>query len=510
MNILKTHGLFLLIAWTFSSCTVKSSISEGIYTLRQSASDTVSIHDIVKKEFQLDSTYSFYAGDEWARYWVKLPVKNSSAERQHFYFVFRYAYMSDGDFWVQKKDTIIQGHHHSHFHNLATPRYSNFPTWRFELEPMEEADVYFSIVGSGFRKELMLVNEEAFDQYKISQISSFTGYIIVVLFFSIVVAVLAVMTKRHYLFFYSAYLLFFIVDYGALNGFLQTYVWPSSHYLINSGRSISHMLITAFGCLFYGYFYQKRKAQKWVQFYFFFMVFAMVPFMVGYVIKAFDDIFPSLFLYLWSFLNFNFVAIFLVHVYLSFKKVIPRYLSFVFLLPIAGNIVRNWRITDINTHPLLTRLVDNGYFICLLLELSIFSLFLIREMLHSYSVKVSELEEEKEALKEQAVKSQTRIDKLQLTSNAVLATDEIVSIKSDGHYLEFFLRDSQRPEVDRNRIKEVLEVLPENFIRIHKSYIVNIDFIKEKYASKVVLKNNEELPVSRTFRPGLDEALGGS
>lgn len=98
---------------------------------------------------------------------------------------------------------------------------------------------------------------------------------------------------------------------------------------------------------------------------------------------------------------------------------------------------------------------------------------------------------------------------LELKSKALLQIDDIVSIESDGHYLEFYMKSKGKPEVDRNRIKEILEILPpKKFVQIHKSYIVNIDHIKAKYASKVLLIDGRELPVSRTYKEALNKITG--
>ncbi len=498
---------YVVFGSIFLGCSIKSEVKEGIYTLKLPSNDTTTINDIINKKFVEDFSYSFYSENGSYAYWIKLPIENSDTAVKNFYFVFRYAYARNADFWLQKKDTIVKGHHHSHLENLKTPRLSNFPTWRFSLEPNERAYAFFRIVSSGYRKEFLLTDEEGFEKFKLWQIISMVSYAVIIILFSVIISILAFSTKQWYVLFYSAYLLLFIVDYGALNGFFQTYIWPNVPYLINSGRSISHLLITFFASLFYARFYKQRGAPKWVNYYFLFLVSVMSVFMIGYIIKLFDDGLTNLFLYLWSFLNYNFVLIFLVHVYLGFKNIIPRYLSFIFLLPIAANMIRNGKITDMNTEPFLIRLVDSGYFICLVIELSIFSLFLIREILKGYRGEMNVLEKEKASLKTMVERKLSDIKKIHLASSAVLSTNKIIFIKSDGHYLEFFLEDKERPEIDRNKIKEILDLLPFNFVRIHKSYIVNTDFIKSKHATKVVLVNNIELPVSRTFRIDLEDSL---
>ena len=96
---------------------------------------------------------------------------------------------------------------------------------------------------------------------------------------------------------------------------------------------------------------------------------------------------------------------------------------------------------------------------------------------------------------------------IELKSKALLPVKEIISIKSDGHYLEFHLSSKDRPEIDRSRIKEILELLPSTFVQIHRSYVVNIVHIKVKYSDRVLLKDGKELPVSRTFKKALEKAL---
>lgn len=118
---------------------------------------------------------------------------------------------------------------------------------------------------------------------------------------------------------------------------------------------------------------------------------------------------------------------------------------------------------------------------------------------------LSQAFEENAELNEQIAKNKSEI--LELKSKAIIPVDEIISIKSDGHYLEFYLSTKRNPEVDRNRIKEVLDVLPSKFVQIHRSYVVNVDHIKVKYSDKVILKDGNELPVSRTYKKQLANVL---
>ena len=98
--------------------------------------------------------------------------------------------------------------------------------------------------------------------------------------------------------------------------------------------------------------------------------------------------------------------------------------------------------------------------------------------------------------------------KVILKSKAVLNCQDIIYVKSDGHYVEYYLKDKNKPEVDRNTMAEVLNELPERaFIRIHRSYIVNIQSIKIINSKRVMLDNGEWINLSRTFKPDLYKAL---
>ncbi len=80
-----------------------------------------------------------------------------------------------------------------------------------------------------------------------------------------------------------------------------------------------------------------------------------------------------------------------------------------------------------------------------------------------------------------------------------LDSDEILYAESDGNYSTIFLSDGQKIVLTK-KLKEVNELLPEeSFFRIHNSYIINLNKIKEflKTDGYVVLKSNHKIPVSR-------------
>lgn len=94
-----------------------------------------------------------------------------------------------------------------------------------------------------------------------------------------------------------------------------------------------------------------------------------------------------------------------------------------------------------------------------------------------------------------------------LKSKAVVDPARIRYIQSDDHYLEFYLNDKSRPEVDRNKLSAILEILPPQFVQIHRSTIVNLEYVKTIYGNYLLLRDGEELKLSRTYKPHLEERL---
>lgn len=80
-----------------------------------------------------------------------------------------------------------------------------------------------------------------------------------------------------------------------------------------------------------------------------------------------------------------------------------------------------------------------------------------------------------------------------------LNIDDILYIESDGNYSTFFMTKNQKMVVTK-KIKEIDAILPKNyFFRIHNSYIINLNKIKEfvKNEAYVVMESNEKIPVAR-------------
>jgi len=100
------------------------------------------------------------------------------------------------------------------------------------------------------------------------------------------------------------------------------------------------------------------------------------------------------------------------------------------------------------------------------------------------------------------------------TKNAieVILQDDIVYLQADSNYCNVYTEDSKRIMVTKtlNDLEKLLD--PIKFIRIHRSYNVNINCIKkismEDGAYDVILHNGRKLPVSRRKKDNLFDILG--
>ncbi len=81
--------------------------------------------------------------------------------------------------------------------------------------------------------------------------------------------------------------------------------------------------------------------------------------------------------------------------------------------------------------------------------------------------------------------------------NIELPIEEIDYIESDGNYLLIYAQEKMYKS--RFTIKQILEILPAtSFVQTHRAYIVNKNKI-EKYNTKNVIVNNNEIPVSKNY-----------
>jgi len=87
-----------------------------------------------------------------------------------------------------------------------------------------------------------------------------------------------------------------------------------------------------------------------------------------------------------------------------------------------------------------------------------------------------------------------------------LETDNILYLKADNNATDFVMKDGTKVSAFKT-LKTFEDKLPKNFVRIHQSYILNINYISRINYGKSVcaLKSGrEQLPFSKTYRENVD------
>ena len=92
----------------------------------------------------------------------------------------------------------------------------------------------------------------------------------------------------------------------------------------------------------------------------------------------------------------------------------------------------------------------------------------------------------------------TILEHIVLINGVRLPLSDLMYIKADGHFLHFFIINDR--EFVAGTLKEVLNNLPPNFIQVHRSYIVNLNFIHYSDSIRLTLKDKTEIRIGRKYK----------
>jgi len=93
-----------------------------------------------------------------------------------------------------------------------------------------------------------------------------------------------------------------------------------------------------------------------------------------------------------------------------------------------------------------------------------------------------------------------------VNSKQVIKLDQLEYVKSEGHYLDYFIEDEKLPVTERNTIKNrITELEISGFLQVHRSFVINIDKVKSIQSGLVVMHKGDKIPLSRTFKQRLKE-----
>jgi len=89
--------------------------------------------------------------------------------------------------------------------------------------------------------------------------------------------------------------------------------------------------------------------------------------------------------------------------------------------------------------------------------------------------------------------------------NRIIAIEEIMYVESMADYIRIFLSTGGKV-ITRETISSMNQKLPEHFLRIHRSYIVNREYI-DAFDREEIKIASQTLPISRTYKKEVFEAL---
>ncbi|WP_366187111.1 7TM diverse intracellular signaling domain-containing protein [Flavobacterium ovatum] len=403
---------------------------------------------------------------------------------------------------------------------------TNTQTTYFLMVDKRNASVSFPI---------WLWKKSDFESTESKQNIFFSVYFGIIFFFGITSLFTAVVIRKKVFFYYASYILSMSLYLFTALGFSFQFLYPNSENFNNYSRVILSVIIVLFTTLFLRCFLNIDKIAPKISRYFKVVNILLIVLTLSWI--CFAGLYKTYTIWLLNLSNIIFISIFICTHYAAYKayktkktNVIVFFTAFsTMIIGVMAYLAVEYGVISEDIFSLNPILLGTGFEIVILSFLMIYQLIQIlntkttlelqNQILekNSKSLKAQniELKKETEEFKNTSLRSKENIldnpKNIVLKSKAVLQLQDITHISSDSHYLEFYLTTKDNPEIDRNTFKNILNQLPEtNFIQVHRSHIVNIDFLKIIKASELILKNGKSIPISRSFKTQVKELIVNS
>ena len=117
------------------------------------------------------------------------------------------------------------------------------------------------------------------------------------------------------------------------------------------------------------------------------------------------------------------------------------------------------------------------------------------------SPQTSSLSPQTSSLKDDTIflKTEYRIVKVNIS--------DIRYVEAMSEYLKVYLQGEAKPIVTLLSMKKMEERLPENFMRIHRSYIVNLNMIQEVNKNRIIMDADTYLPIGDMYKDTFQQYL---
>ena len=92
--------------------------------------------------------------------------------------------------------------------------------------------------------------------------------------------------------------------------------------------------------------------------------------------------------------------------------------------------------------------------------------------------------------------------------NIKINTEDIKYLQGLKDYIKLYIKDSNKTVLTLSSFKEIQDKLPSNqFLRVHRSFIVNISFIKSVQKTKIII-DDIRIPIGETYKKEVLKRLG--
>ena len=88
-----------------------------------------------------------------------------------------------------------------------------------------------------------------------------------------------------------------------------------------------------------------------------------------------------------------------------------------------------------------------------------------------------------------------------------LSVSDISYIEGMSEYLKIHLESQPKPVVTLLSMKKMEEYLPPYFMRIHRSYIVNLKKIQEVNKNRIIMDADTYLPIGDNYKDAFNDYL---
>lgn len=449
-------------------------------------------------------------------YWALFSLKNPDPRKHILYLEIDYAQMDIVKLYEINRDSVVTLHITGDM----------FP---FDQRPVSSRNIVLPISvtaqststfilsldkrRSTVRFPLRVYPEKIFLKSQFNNTLFYSFYFGFILLISIASLFLGLVLKKRVFIAYSIYLGAFWLWLFSLTGFSYQFItsdYPelNRHFLPASSQLVIMVLIYYIQT----FFETKIQLPKFHRV----MNGVLLFFVLGYL---FWILFPAKYiafapqLFVLRYALVSLVIIFAVFASIRYRRV-NRFRSNMFLLAyglffagVFSKIFSEFGFIDETVYP--TDPVLMGFFVEILV-LSVAMGVILKKALVDRQKLQTENEELLETIEIQSLREKNQsFGFITLKSKATIPTDKLMFIKADDHYLEFHSSEDRPREIDRNTLSRLEKELPAQFVRTHRSVIVNMDYVKATYSNRLLLSNGEELPLTRKYRELLTQKLNG-